>query len=51
MLYYGRMLGMTKDEIENTRYGEMLDMIACHAIYNGAKPKIKRSMEDVLAMR
>lgn len=25
-----------------TRYGEMLDMIACLAIYNGAKPKEKQ---------
>ena len=25
-----------------TRYGEMLDMIACLAIYNGATPKKKR---------
>ena len=25
-----------------TRYGEMLDMIACLAIYHGAKPKGKK---------
>lgn len=25
-----------------TRYGEMLDMIACLAIYNGATPKKKQ---------
>ena len=51
MLFYGRMIGMSKREIDITRYGEMLDMIACHAIFNGAKPKTKRSMEDVLSMR
>lgn len=26
-----------------TRYGEMLDMIACLAIYNGATPKKNRN--------
>lgn len=25
-----------------TRYGEMLDMIACLSIYHGAKPKRKQ---------
>ena len=30
---------MSKREILLTRYGEMLDMIACYAIFNGAKPK------------
>lgn len=39
MLFYGRMLNMGKKEILLTRYGEMLDMIACYAIFNGAKPK------------
>lgn len=43
---------MSTREIEITRWGEMLDMIACHAIYNGAKPKkSKKSMEEVLLMR
>ena len=41
MLFYGRKLGMGKQEIMVTRYGEMLDMIACLSIYNGAKPKRK----------
>lgn len=30
---------MSRAEILATRYGEMLDMIACLAIYNGATPK------------
>lgn len=30
---------MGKHEILCTRYAEMLDMIACFAIYNGATPK------------
>lgn len=43
--------GMTKDEVEVTRWGEMIDLIACHAIYNGAKPKKKmKSMEEILLM-
>lgn len=32
----------------NTRYGEMLDMISCMAINNGAKPKeTKRKRKDL----
>ena len=34
---------MTRDEVMRTRYGEMLDLIACHGIFNGAfKEKKKR---------
>ena len=32
---------MRRQEIMVTRYGEMLDMIACLAIYHGAKPRKK----------
>lgn len=38
-LFYGRQLSMSRSEILCTKYGEMLDMIACLAIYNGAEPK------------
>ena len=37
-----------------TRYGEMVDMISCFAIYNGADPKKKKrklSFDEVLALR
>lgn len=56
MLYYGRKLGMTTAEIEVTRWGEMMDMLACMAISNGAKQKKKKkkkvlSFEDVFFMR
>lgn len=40
-LFYGRRLGMSKREILCTTYSEMLDMIACFAIYHGAAPKKK----------
>ena len=43
-LFYGRYLGMQKQEILNTRYSEMLDMVSCLAIYNGADPKKKNSV-------
>lgn len=44
--------GMSRAEVDITRWGEMMDMIACDAIYNGANPKRKKkSMEQVLAMR
>ena len=54
ILFYGRMLGMAKQEILLTRYGEMLDMISCYAIYNGnAKEKHakrKWKYEDAIAL-
>lgn len=53
MLFYGRQLGMSRQEIMHTRYGEMLDMISCLAIYNGtAREKAKKmSMEEILKLR
>lgn len=45
---------MTKQEIMATRYCEMLDMIACFAIYKGAKPKKKKnawSFDEVIQLR
>lgn len=45
---------MTADEIRVTRWGEMLDMIACIAIQNGAEPKRKKkilSFADIFNMR
>lgn len=48
-LFYGRKLGMSKPEILVTPYGEMLDMLACSAIDQGAKQKRKPlSMESIL---
>lgn len=45
---------MSKQEILCTPYGEMLDMLACHSIYEGGvKPKKKKhhmSMEDFLGL-
>lgn len=54
MLFYGRSLGMTAAEIRVTRWGEMLDMLACLSIKNGAEPKRKKktmSFLDVFNMR
>lgn len=49
------MVGMGKNEILITKYGEMLDMINCLAIYNGnaeEKPKIKHySFEEIIEWR
>ena len=53
-LYYGRILGMKRDEILCMRFGEMQDMIACHAIANGICEEKKPSVtffDDALAMR
>lgn len=46
---------MNREETLSTRYGEMLDLIACMAIENGAEPKAKRknkkTWDEILAMR
>ena len=48
-LFYGRKLGMSKEEILATTTGEMADMLACMAIYSGTmKQKRKRSMESII---
>lgn len=40
---------MGKAEILATRVGEMLDMLDCHAIANGAEPKApERGFDDIL---
>ena len=51
-MFYGRKLGMSKQEIYVTPIGEMLDMLACLSIYEGsAKPKKpKMKMEDFLML-
>ena len=46
---------MTRQEIMATRYGEMLDMIACLEIVNGAeplhRPSIITDMQKALEVR
>ena len=44
---------MSKREILHTRIGEMFEMMACHAIANGADPKRKpiESCEEALKVR
>lgn len=46
MLYYGRKLGMSKEEILVTPYGEMLDMLACSAIDAGANQKKEKLSQE-----
>lgn len=44
---------MTREEVRFTRYGEMLDLIACYQIEKGeARPKKKKmSYEEIMALR
>lgn len=54
LIFYGHKLNMSREETMNTRYGELMDLIACMAISNGAKPKQKaRSMDifETLSLR
>lgn len=57
LIFYGHQLHMSRQEIMLTRYGELMDMIACLSIYSGnAKQKKtarKRnwSIDEALALR
>ncbi len=44
---------MNRQEIMTTRIGEMLDMIACLSIFNGAKPKHKKewTYDEAVSLR
>lgn len=53
-LFYGHMMNMTRQETLVTRLGEMNDLIACLAIYNGTaheKGDPLQSFERALQMR
>ena len=51
-VYYGLKLGMSKKETMRTGYGEMLDLIDCMAIDNGAEQKEpEKDILDVLRMK
>ena len=54
-VFYGRMMNMSRTEVLLTRYGEMLDMIDCLAIYNGTA-EVKQaapvmSYDEAIALR
>lgn len=46
---------MSRDDILDTKYGEMIDLINCHAIYSGAVNQVKKkkvlSVMEALAYR
>ena len=46
--YYGRILNMTNDEVDYMTLGEMLDLIACHQIFNGAEEDLLLTDEDMI---
>lgn len=52
-LFYGRMCGMTKQEILVATLGEMSDQISCLSIYNGgAEPAPKKlTYDEIMNMR
>lgn len=55
LLFYGHLLGMGRAEIMATRYGEMLDLVACLAIYNGQaknkKTRVVSGFENTMDLR
>lgn len=47
-MFYGHQMGMNRQEINGTIYGQMLDLISCLAIYGGAEPEPEeKSMEPL----
>lgn len=53
LLFYGHQLHMSRRETINTTFGELLDMVSCLAIYNGADPDDRHelTLEEILTMR
>lgn len=51
-IFYGLQLGMTRQEVFDVPYGEMVDLINCLAIYNGgAEEKRKLTFDEILNLR
>lgn len=50
-LFYGRQMGMGRFETLSCPVGEMLDMVACLQISNGAPPKIYGDVDDLMNLR
>ena len=41
---------MTKTEVDNTRYGEMVSYINCYQIENGAPAKRRMSHDEIMRL-
>lgn len=55
-MFYGmHLFGMSRTDVLNMPYGEMLDLIACYGVFNGAfKEKPKKKVwryEDAVKLR
>lgn len=50
-LFYGRKLGMSRAEALACPLGEMLDMIACMAIQNGARQRVYAEVDALSDLR
>lgn len=55
MLFFGRKMNMSKQEILITRYGDMLDMISCLCIYEGKvapkRKERKKTYDEIMQLR
>ena len=56
-LFYGYQIGMSRQEVLSTPYGEMRDLLSCLSIYQGTAEQAEDKtgeyvpMEEVLEMR
>ncbi len=53
MIFYGmHEFGMTRNQVLRSRYGNMLDLISCLAVFNGtADEKKKMTFDDVMRLK
>ena len=54
-IFYGTRLHMGRQEVINSRFGEMEDLISCLSIYNGAAEqatkKKPKSFDEIMQMK
>lgn len=55
-MFYGAQIGLSRQEVLNSPYGEMMDLISCLSVYNGnaevveGKKKKPKTFDDVMSM-
>ncbi len=48
LVYFGLSLGMTRAETYHTAYGELLDLMDCRTIYNGADYERQLTYDEIM---
>lgn len=48
LVYFGLSLGLSRMETMHTAYGELLDLIDCRSIYNGADYERPLTYDEIM---